>query len=365
MFKNTTISVLKHCEISEIKKIVECEGGNVLSKPKILFIGTSFFNIENKIIKSFENNGYEVDYYNDRPSNASIIKGLIKVNKKISRPINDMYFQKILKETKKNCYQKVFILNGKIMNKKMISKLKEQHNNSEFIFYTYDSLRLYPTTIETLEMYDRIYSFDTKDVEKYKFITLLPLFFDEDIKNITSSSEYEYDILSICTAHPNRYNVIRKIFPQLELSGLNIYSFLYLNKLQFIYNKLFVSEFKNSSKTEFNFNSLSNQDILNLISRSKSIFDVEHKEQSGLTMRTIETLGSRRKLITTNKEIKKYNFFSEKNILVFSEKLTTNEIKDFLNEPFEPLNSNIYNQYHIDKWSKIILGIENVEEYLL
>ena len=82
-------------------------------------------------------------------------------------------------------------------------------------------------------------------------------------------------------------------------------------------------------------------------------------------MRTIETLGSRRKLITTNKEIKKYNFFSEKNILVFSEQLTTNEIKDFLNEPFEPLNSNIYNQYHIDKWSKIILGIENVEEYLL
>ena len=73
-----------------------------MSKPKILFIGTSFFNIENKIIKSFENNGYEVDYYNDRPSNASIIKGLIKVNKKISRPINDMYFQKILKETKKN-----------------------------------------------------------------------------------------------------------------------------------------------------------------------------------------------------------------------------------------------------------------------
>lgn len=335
-------------------------------KKRILFICSPFFGYYKHIINELESQGYIVDYYNDRPTENGLIKGIIKLRKNLVNKLIKKYFQKILSNSKDKEYDKVLIINGKVFNKEMIDLLKNQQKNARFIFYTWDSIELYPNVKEFLCSFDKAYSFDSKDCEKIKKLCLLPLFYTKPYREIgygeVNRGNVDYDILSICTVHPNRYQMISDLFPKLKAEGVKIFSFMYLNKLQYLYNKVFVEEFKKSKMSEFNFKSLSESEILNYIKESKIIFDIPHSKQSGLTMRTIETIGAKRKLITTNVNIKKYDFYDENNILVLSND-NLEAINSFIKSGYKIIDKKIYEKYSIEKWVDTIIN-EKDNNYL-
>lgn len=327
-------------------------------KKRILFICSPFFGYYKHIIKEFEYLGYEVDYYNDRPTENGVIKGLIKIKKNLVNKLIERYFENILKQSSSKKYDKVIIVNGKIFNKEMVILLKQQQKDAEFIFYTWDSIELYPNVKNFLSEFNRCYSFDLRDCESIKELKFLPLFYTKPYETIGCSDNKKstkYDILSICTVHPNRYEIITRLFPKLESNGINIYSFMFLNKLQFIYNKIFVKEFKKSKMKEFSFKPLSEEQILEYINESKIIFDIPHSKQSGLTMRTIESFGAKKKLITTNKDIKRYDFYDENNIFVIEDN-DLMQIEDFIRKDYKPLSKLIYKKYSISSWVSNIIN---------
>jgi hypothetical protein len=53
-----------------------------------------------------------------------------------------------------------------------------------------------------------------------------------------------------------------------------------------------------------------------VVSRSSAILDVQHPEQGGLTIRTLESLALGFKVVTTDPTIREYEFFDPKQILV-------------------------------------------------
>ena len=282
---------------------------------RVLFIGTTFYTYHTMIIKEFEAQGFVVDYYSDRPSERSLTKGLIKINKNLVKKQTAAYFDEIINETKEKRYDIVFMINCKVYTKDMVEELKSLHKGAEFILYLWDSVKLYPFVEELIPLFDRAYTFDLDDSEGKYGLKLLPLFYHQEYAKIAEEKpQIKYDLVSICTAHPIRYRIIKELFPKLRKEGIRIYSFLFINKLQYLYNKVFVRQFWLARKNEFNFKSLRNEEIIEIIKESNTIFDIPHNKQSGLTMRTIETLGAKRKLITTNKQIKRYNFYDENNI---------------------------------------------------
>ena len=82
---------------------------------------------------------------------------------------------------------------------------------------------------------------------------------------------------------------------------------------------------------------------MEIFKESNCILDAPQAGQTGLTIRTIECLGAKRKMITTNKDIKKYDFYNESNILVFDGKI--DKECDFFKNPFIELNEEIYKKY--------------------
>ena len=62
---------------------------------RVLYIGTPIFNYHLRISSEFESLGYSVDFYNDRPSENSLVKGMIKINKNIINVLIRKYFDKI------------------------------------------------------------------------------------------------------------------------------------------------------------------------------------------------------------------------------------------------------------------------------
>ncbi|UQQ99767.1 hypothetical protein LQ057_10245 [Enterococcus gallinarum] len=335
------------------------------NKGHILFIGTRFFGIEEQLITKFEELGYTVDFFADRPSQNAWLKGLSKINPILTVAVDNYYLKRIITSTNKNHYDKIFVLNGKIVNQKFLKKMKEIFSESEFIYYTYDSLKLYPNSLKNLEYYDRKYTFDYRDADEIEGLTLLPLFYNKKIIDKAQKiNDLDIDLLSVCTAHPNRYKLIKEIFPKLKSKKIKIFSYLYLNKLQFIYNKFFIKDFKNSKCSEFHFSPLSEEKNYDLLLSTKAVFDVEHSGQTGLTMRTIETVGFNKKLITTNKSISKYNFYNSNNIFILEENVSLSKLVEFINSPISNIPLEIYDQYEITKFVETLVGSVKVGDYL-
>lgn len=64
-------------------------------------------------------------------------------------------------------------------------------------------------------------------------------------------------------------------------------------------------------------NELSYDKVIEKDRRSKAILDVVQDNQRGLTWRTVEALLLRKKLITTFKDVKQYNFYCKENVFIW------------------------------------------------
>lgn len=327
-----------------------------MEKKRVLYIGPPVFNYHTKIKEEFERQGYEVTYYDDRPSESSLVKGIIRVKRSLVKTLTKNYFNKILEETRKTRYDLVFIINCKVFTPEMILRLRESLSGARFVYYMWDSLTLYPHCRKLISLFDKTYTFDLKDCETVEGLHFLPLFYDDEYESVgqMKSQDWQYDMVSVCTVHPNRYKIIRGLFPELEAKGVRIYSYMFINKLQYLYNKVKAPEFKAAKKKEFQFAPLSKQQYLDILKKTNTVFDIPHDKQSGLTMRTIETLGAKRKMITTNANIKKYDFYSEDNIFVLDEN-NRNEIVPFLEKVYKPFDSDVYKKYSLASFIKTII----------
>lgn len=329
----------------------------MVKNKRVLFIGTTFYTYHTIIIKELEAQGFLVDYFPDRPNEQSITKGLIKINKNLVKKKTAAYFDQIINDSKGNHYDKVFMINCKVYTKLMVEELKRVHKDAEFILYLWDSIKLYPFVEELIPLFDRSYTFDLDDSQGGYGLQLLPLFYNHTYAKIAEQTHHiKYDLVSICTAHPVRYQIIRELFPKLKNDGIRIYSFLFINKLQYLYNKVFVRIFWLAKKSEFNFKPLRDDEIIEIIKESNTVFDIPHDKQSGLTMRTIETLGAKKKLITTNKQISRYDFYDKNNIMILKDN-NLEEVSNFLKHDYKDIPEHIYQAYSLSSWvSNIIEG---------
>jgi hypothetical protein len=112
---------------------------------------------------------------------------------------------------------------------------------------------------------------------------------------------------------------------------------------------------------EFRFKPLDRQESSRVFWQSHAILDVEHPRQTGLTMRTLETLGARKKLITTNAGVRDYLLYDPANICI----VDRNDPKipvDFLKTPVKPLGDDLYHRYSIAGWIDEILGDDDTAQ---
>lgn len=88
--------------------------------------------------------------------------------------------------------------------------------------------------------------------------------------------------------------------------------------------------------------------ILKMVTESKCLIDVPVDNQTGYTLRVMESIFYGKKLITTNGEILKADFYHQNNIYVWGQESRT--IKDFMNLSFVPYSDKIKYEYSLEGW---------------
>ncbi|MBW7675745.1 hypothetical protein [Chryseobacterium chendengshani] len=233
----------------------------------------------------------------------------------------------------------IFVIRPDLLELSLLKKLKE--NTKSFIAYYYDSCKKYPKQIEISSFFNEIYSYEKEDIEKYNFIETSNFIYNEVIEN----EEIIYDIFNI-SSYDTRIDEIEKLSNRLTDAGIKIYFVLfYFEKL--VYKNL-------HSVTKY----LSLQETKKLISQSKAMIDIQRKDQKGLSFRTFESLGYRKKLITTNEQVKNFDFYNPNNILIInSENINIEKIKKFLDVPYIEISKDILAQYSLENFTKKIFKL--------
>ncbi len=202
-----------------------------------------------------------------------------------------------------------------------------------------------------LSVFDRTLTFDPQDKTVFPEVEFLPLFFVPEFSaQPNNCAQVQYSVSFIGTVHSDRYKLVKKIVSQFKGESNSPYLFFYCpSKFLYYLKKLFTKEFDGVSVSEVNFSPLSKNEVFELLSLSNIVIDIEHPIQRGLTMRTIEMLGSGRKLVTTNSEVFNYDFYDESNICVVDR---NNPIvpKDFLNSEYSPIDQNVVAKYSLSSW---------------
>lgn len=321
-----------------------------LADKNILFFSVQTFNLEKEIKKKLEEFGAKVDYYDERPSNNSFVKGIIRIKRSFYQNKINNYYKQILTRTKNKKYHYLFVNRGEVVPEFFLEEFKKDHLDCEFIFYTWDSFTNHSHPTKILKYFDRKFTFDPVDAVRFD-LNFRPLFYLDSYKKIKNDSvELKYDLLFLGTAHSDRYTISDLIVNWCNKNNLTSFCYYFIHgRSVYFYKKMFDKSFQLFDYKKLNFESLTTNQILELYKKTNIILDINHPGQKGLTMRTFEAIGSGKKMITTNSEIKKYPFYNPQNIYV----IDRNDIvlnKNFFETNYQDIKEDLYEKTSIEGW---------------
>lgn len=334
--------------------MVELEG------KKILLIAPYFFGYEQAIKRELAERGGIVDYLQENIDSASFFQKMVnKLPEKEQSKIRTTYFINLLKRYNLSEYDYVFGIRLDLFNKQILEYLKKKCKKAYFILYFWDSVSNMRNPCKIAEYFDKVYTFDPFDYKQNKDKGWLfrPLFYTNEYAELQDVSEKDIDILMVASLSPSRANVYLLLKNYARRHGLKLVAYFYIKPYVYFVNMFKNSGYRKIDKAVIHSHGISTAEICKLLSRTKCVFDCASPTQTGLTMRTIECLGARKKIITTNDTVRNYDFYNNKNIKLFSEK-DMDSVLDFVNGgAYQKLSDDIYFKYSIKGWIEEIFDI--------
>lgn len=182
-----------------------------------------------------------------------------------------------------------------------------------------------------------IWSFDPNDCKKHGLKYNTQFFIEKNLEYINNSSKCEQDVFYV-GVDKDRSKILSKL--------KNIFD---KEHISYKFNLVKNGNKNNDYGIEY-CEPLEYKDVLNNISQSKAVIDLVAEGQNGLTLRPLEALFLKKKLITNMLSIKEYDFYSPENIFIIGEDDDT-KLKEFLCSGYDStLYDYFCNKYSFKEW---------------
>ena len=319
-----------------------------------LFICGNFFGYAYEIQRQLVKRGCHVAYFDDRPATDNKTKTLIRVAPRLVRARADAYFDGIIAQLKDQPIKDVLVIKAEALSPAAIGRMRAAFPGARFTLYFWDSYRNMPAdSREKAASFDRVLSFDPCDAAADPKMIYRPLFFLEEYSKLPDGPT-DIDVLFFGTVHGDRYAVLKRIERALPKT-LQFEKILYLPaRWLYAVRSLQDPALLLADRREFIFKPKGKDEITALIARSRIVVDIERPVQNGYTMRTLEVLGARRKLITTNPEVANADFFRPSNIAIVDRKRPRISA-EFINTVYTPPLPEIVQRYSLGGWLEDVM----------
>lgn len=321
-----------------------------------------FFTTQKNVSMGLEENGYKVFSYSDRPSSSNLIKGLIRVNRRLAFLSTKKYLKRIVRENAGRSFESIIIIDGQSFSTLDIQYLFDHISHKRTIFYMWDALSFLPYTKKYLPLFDYTITFSLRDYKRGSFQKFLPLFipmeYADPVRLRGHVANPIFDFCFIGTGKPSKYEYIKTIEKECKKQDKSFFSYLYLpSRLAYFFFKITDRRYKKAKLTDFHFKKLSPNEICSIYDKSSYVIDCGDPNEGGLALRVFECIGQRKKLLLTNKTITQYYFFSPVNFLVWNGRLDFSD--PFFTSGYRQMDiSNI----SLNKWAFFLSHPEKIED---
>ena len=322
------------------------------SSKKILLVAPHYFNYDVFIKEHLEAKGYIVDLINDRPYDSNIFKAIIRTNRSIISFFLYRYYKyKILKKSVQE-YKLIFVIQGEGLVPSFLKWLRIKYQKTPMVFYLWDSLANKPGLQLNFPYFDRVITFDPFDAQRFK-IDFAALFFPQNLKK-QKKIKSKYDLSFVGSLHGDRGILIQLL--KKNNPNLQFYTYLYSPSFWIFYlRRCFNKDISTVNFKDLHFKQLHYDKVQKIFCQSKVILDIHNVNQSGLTIRTLESLAFDKKIATTNTNVQNYDFYHPNNIFIL-DRNNLNIPVSFLNSPFKKLNKEIINRYNLESFILKTIG---------
>ncbi len=272
-----------------------------------------------------------------------------KINNKIKLPFKKLWFKKMTDGKFKDNKPVCFILYGgqyAIRDSRICDYIKKLNPENKIAIHYRDLLKNEAKHLNTLkEKTDFIYTYDKGDAEKYGLCHYESHIYSQ-LAEITLPESFDYDLYFI--GYPkDRLDLLYEIYDTVTEKGITC-----CFKLVGV-----APEQKRVTDGIIYLDSpIPYKDAINDIQKSRCILEIVQKNSTGTTMRTLEAITYKRKLLTNRSEITEENLFVPAQILQIN---TPSDIDtEFLCSPIP------YSELKDNKSFSPLRELEFVEEHL-
>ena len=244
-------------------------------------------------------------------------------------------------------FDHILFIRGDIFPSATLTTIK-QTLATPLINYQWDGLDRYPDIWQSLSYFDKFYVFDPADLSHngHRFLPATNFYFDHPIN---TDNQPKADFYFTGTHQDEREHSLKLFVDTARQLGCTL-DFHLAGQSEQLERYRKYPEIQ-TSKTGFDYS-----ENLAKAHAARIIVDFKTPAHNGLSFRPFEALGYRKKLITTNNEITKYDFYHPNNIFVWNGQ-NLDGLGDFLNTPYHELPSEIYEKYSFGNWIRYILDI--------
>ena len=209
--------------------------------------------------------------------------------------------------------------------------IKSKNENIKIIFWYWNAIKSHNDKLVTSKYIDEIWTYNRFDADKYN-LKYSPQFYNFDFCKIEKNNE-EKNVHSSDIVFLGKDKGRKKDLLDLEEK---------FTKIGLKCNFMIVE--KRTDKVNY-------LDYLKLVGGSKCILDFNYLLPCGISLRPLEAVGMRKKLITNNPDVINYRFYDKDNIFIIG-KDDLNRVIDFVNSPFKKVKQNYIDYYSFSAWLK-------------
>lgn len=247
-------------------------------------------------------------------------------------PLQRLFLKKV-----PDCYD-LYIIYDSLVTNEYVEYISSKINSEKIYFFLDNIVGDRNSLISLLKSKNiKIVTLEKTDAEKYDLIVINDFFNKEYI----SYNDKPYFDVVFFGKDKGRLNALLNLKKKFDIAGLKTY--FHITKT-YRYSK----NNKNYKKE------VSYKELLSYVANSRAILEILQEGQNGLTLRAMEALFFKKKLITSSKSIKKYDFYRQSNIFVLGED-DESKIVDFINSPYETVPEQIIEKYEFkNAWTEVI-----------
>lgn len=316
-------------------------------RPRILYVGIDFYDYPREIAAAFGRAGFGVDFWPIQPT-SFWQKTFKKFLPRLFRQRLDAYHRRIVTASKATHYDVVFFLQVHHVAHDVLETLRADHPQARFVLYNWDSLTTHDFR-PWLHHFDAAATFDVDDARALG-ISYLPLFAVPAFFAIDRAVPKDFDLYFVgAIVTLARFDAIARLQAFCRDHGVRLKTHLRCSPAI----RLLIS-CKRRPIPGLTLAPLDFSAIVDLMSRSRGVFDFANHRQSGYTMRFMENMCAGQKIVTENSRVLDEEFYRPDRFLVVRD-LDFTAVPAFLDLPVTSTLD--VERFSVDSWARRLIDV--------